>query len=662
MIPILYEKSETAFTSNGICRLPDMIKGLVTEERNGIFIVEFEYPVEGRYFSEIKIGRIIFCSCSQNRKQPFEIYEASKPMKGRVIFYARHLTYRANFIPVEPCTGTNLSATDALTLLKNKAMIQCDLTLESNISTPNTYKQGEVAPLRGRLGGVEGSILDVWGGEYEWDYDYTYQRPKIKLWQNRGQNAGVQIRYGKNLTDLKQDESIENMITGVVLYYKNETECIYSEVVQRNVGGQYTAMPRIGIVDVSGNYPDEPPTVEQLNTAANAYLNSHDIGIPAVSLDVSFVNLADTEEYKNVAVLERVQLCDTVTVEFEKLGVNATAKVVKTVWDFLNDRYESIELGNSRTNISSVIVEQDNTIHDVRENTPSMVDIQGAIDNATQQITGNNGGYVVIKENQYGKPEEILIMDNDNIDDALNIWRWNLGGLGHSNSGYEGPYGTAITQDGKIVADFITAGEMHGDRIKAHTMDADRIGVGVLVSKNSLGQSVNEINMETGAFKLAGGNLEYVANSAFIKLKNNLSLQLNNIPLAGNHYHYRWNNGTISGDTLTWNSTTLSGHNVDIEIDLVAMPYMTLIGLKIGIKANDAALAGFVASGFPTEAHPSRFNNMIPLGETLNQANAIANIQGDLSYPTGNLYLAGIASSAYLDRTFGGSGVYYTGS
>lgn len=660
MIPILYEKNETAFTSNGICRLPDMISGTVTEELNGVFIVEFEYPVDGAFFSEIKIGRIIFCSCSRNNRQPFEIYESSKPINGRVIFYARHLTYRANFIPVKPCRGDYLSATDALNLLKTNSMIECDFTVESNISTPHTYEQTEVAPFRGRLGGVEGSILDIWGGEYEWDYDFTNQCPKIKLWAHRGQETGVQIRYGKNLTDLKQDESIENMITGVVLYYKNETECIYSEVVQRNVGGQYTAMPRIGIVDVSSNYSEEPPTQEILTDAAEEYLDSHNIGVPEVSINVSFVNLADTEEYKNVAVLERVQICDTVTVIFEKLGVSATAKIIRIVWNFLNDRYDSIELGNSRTNISSVIVEQESTI---KNEVPSMVDMQSAIDNATKQITGNNGGYVVIKENQYGKPEEILIMDTDDIDTAVNVWRWNLGGLGHSSDGYDpDAFDVAITQDGKIVADFITAGEMHGDRIKAHTMDADRIGVGVLVSKNSLGQSVNEINMETGAFKLAGGNLEYVADTAFIKLKNNLSLQLNNIPLAGKHYHYRWNNGVISGDTLTWNSATLSGHNVDIEIDLVAMPYMTLIGLKIGIKANDAALAGFVASGFPTEAHPSRFNNMIPLGETLNQANAIANMQGDSSYPTGNLYLAGIASSAYLDRTFGGSGVYYTGS
>lgn len=658
MIPILYEKTETAFTSNGICRLPDMISGTVTEERNGVFIAEFEYPVEGRYFSEIKIGRIIYCTCSQGRKQPFEIYESSKPINGRVIFYARHLTYRANFIPVKPCSGDYLSATDALQLLQTNAMISCDFTLQSNISTAYSYNQDEVAPFRSRLGGVDGAILDIWGGEYEWGYDFDNQRPLIKLWDHRGQETGVQIRYGKNLTDLTQDESIENMITGVVLFYKDDVQCIYSHVAQRNVGQEYTVMPRIGVIDVTADYSEEIPTQAMLDDAAQAYLDSHNIGIPEVSLDVSFVNLADTEEYKNIAVLERVQLCDTVTVIFEKLGVNATAKVIRTVWNFLNDRYDSIELGNSRTNISSVI----GGIETEVEHVPAMM--QGAIDNATRRITGNSGGYVVIKENEHGHPEEILIMDTDNIQTATKVWRWNQAGLGYSDDGYEGTYGLAMTQDGEIVADFITAGEMHGDRIKAHTLNADRIGVGIITSKNADDEVVNTINMETGAFSLAKGNFKYdaIASKPYIELLNNLSLRLNGIPLAGNHYHYRYNNGVISGDTLTWNSATLSGHNVDIEIDLVAMPYMTLIGLKISIKANEAALAGFVASGFPTEAHPSRFHNMIPLGETLNQANAIANIQGDLSYPTGSLYLAGIASSAYIDRIFGGSGVYYTGS
>ncbi len=601
MIPILYEKTETAFNSNGICRLPDMIAGKVTEERNGMFIAEFEYPVEGRYFSEIKIGRIIWCSCSQGRKQPFEIYESSKPINGRVIFYARHLTYRANFIPVTPFTATGVSATDALNALKTNAMISCDFTMESTILTLNTYKQNEVAPLRGRLGGVEGSILDVWGGEYEWDYDFTNQRPKIKLWQNRGQNTGVQIRYGKNLTDLKQDESIENMITGVVLYYKDDVQCIYSDVKQRDVGGQYTTMPRIGIIDVTGDYPETVPTKAQLNAKAETYLNNHDIGIPKISLDVSFVNLADTEEYKNVAVLERVQLCDTVTVEFEKLGVNATAKVVKTVWDFLNDRYESIELGNSRTNISSVIVEQDNVI---KNEVPSTVDMQSAIDAATRRITGNNGGYVVIKSTETGYPEEILIMNSPDKDLATAVWRWNQAGLGFSKSYSAMSYPLAMTVDnegnGYINADFITAGQMSGDRIIANTLNGDRIeGASITAGKIAGGTITGD---KIAGTTITGGNLadgcisaaKINAGAVTAAKLDTYALYVNGLPLAGATYDCRstWDNG---GSLISWGSEMSRSSAMSTSLaafaNVVIFPSMIVVNGALFIDPNKAVTA-----------------------------------------------------------------------
>lgn len=498
MIPILYEKTETAFTSNGICRLPDMISGTVTEERNGIFIAEFEYPVDGENYSEIQMGRIIYCSCSFGKKQPFEIYESSKPINGRVIFYARHLTYRGNFIPIAPFTVSNVSATDALNAFKNHVMspCTCPFTFESTISTLNTYKQDEPAALRSRLGGVEGSILDVWGGEYEWDYDYTNQRPKIKLWGNRGQETDVVIKYGKNLTDLQQDESIENMITGVVLFFKDEEECVYSDVKYvPNAGGQYTTYQRIGIVDMSGNY-ETRPTKAQLNTAAESYLVTHAIGVPTVSLNVSFVNLADTEEYKNVAVLERVQLCDTVTVEFEKLGVNATAKVIRTVWDFLNDRYNSVELGNSRTNISSAIIEQENSIKELESeanNSASLVDVQQAIDRATALITGATGGYVVIEQDAVtGYPKEIFIMDTPSTQTAQHVWRWNMSGLGYSSTGINGPYTSAFAVDGQgtgyLNTQFIVANSLSGEKITGNSIDAAKLSVSAqqTIVKNSV--------------------------------------------------------------------------------------------------------------------------------------------------------------------------------
>lgn len=660
MIPILYEKTETAFTSNGICRLPDMISGTVTEERNGIFIAEFEYPVDGENYAEIQIGRIIFCSCSQGNKQPFEIYEASRPINGRVLFVARHLTYRGNFIPIEPFTMNNATALAVMESMRDNHVIgrndttpiTCPFSFDSTISTLNNYKQDEPAVLRSRLGGVEGSILDVYGGEYEWGYDFTNQRPLIKLWAHRGANRGVQIKYGKNLTDLQQDETIENMITGVVAFYKNEETCVYSDVVKANVGGQYTDYPRISTLDVSGDFPEVVPTKAQLNAKAQSYIDSHDIGVPEVNLSISFVNLADTEEYKDVAVLEQVKLCDTVEVVFEKLGVSAISKVVKTIWNILLDKYDGIELGEGRTNIATQIIEQDDAIRDIKENVPQLVDVQAAIDRATKLITGATGGYVVIKQDDNtGYPKEILIMDTPDINTATKVWRWNIAGLAYSSQGYvPSAFDVAITMAGEILGKFIAANSIEGNSIKANAittdkldakavtaakidsgavttdkLDAravtsDKIAANAITANMISGQltdaqiaglaatklsgqintgSIGWINLSDGTFKLAGGRFKYT-NGSYIELLNNLSLQLNGVPLAGRRYYF---------DT-TDASTRYVFTDIYAEVQwafalVVVYPYQVTIELKFElVKTNVISANTMICKNLPAEATP----------------------------------------------------------
>lgn len=653
MIPILYEKTETAFTSNGICRLPDMISGTVTEERNGIFIAEFEYPVDGENYAEIQIGRIIFCSCSQGNKQPFEIYEASRPINGRVLFVARHLTYRGNFIPVAPFTMSNATPASVMEGLRTHTMspCTCPFTFESTIATQNNYKQDEPAVLRSRLGGVEGSILDIYGGEYEWGYDFTNQRPLIKLWGNRGANRGVQIKYGKNLTDLQQDETIENMITGVVAFYKNEETCVYSDVIYANVGGQYTDYPRISTLDVSADY-ESVPTKAQLNAKAQSYIDSHDIGVPEVNLSISFVNLADTEEYKDVAVLEQVKLCDTVEVVFEKLGVSAISKVVKTIWNILLDKYDSIELGESRTNIATQIIEQDDAIREIKENVPQLVDVQAAIDRATKLITGATGGYVVIKQDENtGYPQEILIMDTPNINTATKVWRWNIAGLAYSSQGYvPSAFDVAITMAGEIVGKFIAANSIEGNSIKANAITTDKLDAKAVtaakidsgavttdkldaravtsdkIAANAItagmisGQLTDEqiaglaatklsgqintgsigwIKLSDGTFSLAGGRFKYT-NGSYIELLNNLSLQLNGVPLAGRRYYFD------TTDASTRDVFTDIYAEVQWAFALVVVyPYQVTIELQFElVKTNVIPANTMICKNLPAEATP----------------------------------------------------------
>lgn len=387
--------------------------------------------------------------------QGFQIYKITKPINGIITIYAEHISYQLSSIPVSPFTAT--STAEALTGLSDHAAVECPFTFWTDKTTSADFAVTEPSSIRSRLGGVSGSILDVYGGEYEFN-NYT-----VKLWNKRGADNGVALRYGKNITDLEQEENISNTITGIYPYWKGAEED-YVELPEKVIlsdKAENYPYPRIAAVDFSGEF-EEKPTEAQLRSKSETYIKQSGIGVPTVSIKVSFIALWQTEEYKEIAPLERVQICDDVTVEFDQLGVSTKAEVIKTVYNVLLDRYDTIELGESRTNLASDLVYQQQEI----SKKPSTSFLQNAVTNATNWITGANGGYVVLHKNADGQPYEILILDTPDISTAKDIWRWNQGGLGHSKNGYSGPYTTAITQDGQIVADFITAGTMMANVIK----------------------------------------------------------------------------------------------------------------------------------------------------------------------------------------------------
>ncbi len=350
----------------------------------------------------------------------------------------------------------------AFSNFQTQSAIDNPFTFWTDKTSQGSFTVEVPSSIRSLLGGSEGSILDVYRGEYE------FTRWTVKLWENRGQNNGVAIRYGKNLTDLQQDENISNIATGVYPYWKDSESSIV-ELPEKivNAPGTYS-FQKIIPLDLSQEFKEQP-TEEQLRERAEKYVSDNNIGIPTVSIEVSFQPLEQTEEYKDIALLERVNLCDTVTVEYPELGVSATAKCVKTVYDALKDRYISIELGEAKTNIADTIANQQQEI----EAAPSVSFVQQAISNATNLITGNKGGYVVLRDTNGDKePDEILIMDTPDVNTAQKVWRWNNGGLGFSKTGYNGPYSTAITQDGAIVANFITIGTLIGNLIKTGRIES----------------------------------------------------------------------------------------------------------------------------------------------------------------------------------------------
>lgn len=475
MIPILFPSTATSWTTQGLGALTDATSCTVTEERNGIFELEMQYPMSGIHFSEIQNRCIIFAIPSPYRSaQPFRIYRITKPLGGICTIYARHIAYDLDGVPLKPFTAG--SAAQAIAGLQANAALESPFTFWTDKATVANFAVTVPSATRSVLGGQTGSVLDVYGGEYEWD-GYT-----VKLYNQRGQDNGVLISYGKNLTDLEQDENISNVVTGILPYWADQDgNLVTGEIV--NAPGTYD-FQKVVPVDFSQDF-ETAPTLEQLQEAAEDYVTANKVGIPEVSLAVGFVQLEQTEEYKHLALLEKCDLCDTVTVQFEKLGVNAKAEIVKIVTDVLLERYKSVEIGSIRPNIATTIAGQQQEIQEK----PTTSAMQQAVNNATNWIT-NGQGYVVAVKDDNGSWTEILIMDTPDIATATKVWRWNGGGLGYSTNGYNGPYTTAITQDGSIVADFITTG----------TLTASIITAGILQSANGK----TSINLETGVAQING--------------------------------------------------------------------------------------------------------------------------------------------------------------
>ena len=470
MTPILYAPTETDFTTLGIGTLTDCVSCQVTEERNGPYELTMEYSVDGAHYKEIKVDAVVKAQTGERTGlQLFRIYAVSRPIGGIVTVNAEHVSYQLNSIPVSPFAAS--SAAEALGGLTSNSAVDNPFSVWTDVAATGQFAVTAPSSFRSRLGGVEGSVLDVYGGEYEWD------NFAVKLHAARGRDDGVSILYGKNLIDLKQEESIANLVTGVYPYW-TDGDGGYKELPEKIIALQSSfAYPRVIPLDLSAEFEEQPPE-EELRTKAEDYIDKTDLKKPKVSITVSFIQLWQTEGYKDIAALERVGLCDTVTVRFDRLGVDVKAKIVKTVYDCLQERYISMDIGDVRSNLADTITEQQAAI----KKTPSTSFMQAAIDRATKAIAGAEKGCFVT--NPPKDPQEALILDKPGIENAEKLWRWNMGGFGYSKNGYAGPYETAITMDGEIVADFITTGILTANLIKA----------GVLQSLNG----VTSIDMETG--------------------------------------------------------------------------------------------------------------------------------------------------------------------
>ena len=468
MKPILFDKSATTFTSNGLGRL-DFISCKVTEERNGIFELEAEIAESALHSSQLEMNSIICAPYYPGGSlQAFRVAQITKPISGKYKIYAQHLSYQLTLIPVMPFSVTAAANACQTTLNKfvSEAVENCPFTFTTDVTTVSSYKQTVPASIRSRMGGVEGSVIDQFGGEWEYDNYNVY------LKNHRGVTTPtVSLRYGKNITDLEQEQNIESTITGIVPYWTDseggETVTLPEKSIDSAYAGNYP-FKRTTAYDFSGSF-EEKPTESQLRTKAQAYVNSSGIGIPVVSIKVSFIDLAQTEEYKDVASLQNVKLCDVINVEFEKYGISTTAKVVKTVYDVLADRYESIEVGSVRTGLTTTIsdtnaanistmefkfgqasAETDAKITDATQDFPTHDEVQQDIDNATAWLTSTDGVMRALL-NSNDEWQSLLFMDENATATTGNVMRLNKNGIGFSFTGWNGTFYQGWTMDGKIL-------------------------------------------------------------------------------------------------------------------------------------------------------------------------------------------------------------------
>lgn len=509
MIPILYANGETRFITNGIGRLSDCIRCVCIEERNGTYEVEFDYPITGEHFDEIKIGRLVACTHDDRHDiQPFIIYARSVPdLNGVVTFYAHHISYRLSDIVVEPFAASSVA--EALQLISSKSVNANPFTFWTDKTTTANFEIDVPKNARNILGGEEGSILDVFGAG-----DYEFDKFQVKLYAHRGVDSDVEIRYSKNLTNLSEDIDNSGTYNAIVPYWADadgnyvslpekmivfsgtEPEIAYltdhNLIILRTETNEpievaFTVADAVPM-DLSDAF-EEQPTVAQLRAAAIARFERSDAWLPNENLKVDFIQLAQTEEFAEYAALQRVSLCDTVSVYYPQVGIaKVKQRVVKVAYNVLLDRYDSIELGTVQTSLGQQIKS------DILKDVPTTSMMDAAIEYATDLIRGGLGGYVVMTPGAKGYPEEILIMDSPSVDTAVNVWRFNKGGLGHSSNGYQGPFSDiALTADGKINASMITTGYLSANRIKA----------GIISDE----EGYNSWNLSSGKFVTTSGKI-----------------------------------------------------------------------------------------------------------------------------------------------------------
>ena len=488
----------------------------VEESRNGIYELEMVYPANGIHASEIATRRLLKVKPNYtDEPQLFRIYKVGKILAGQFTVRACHISYDMNGLTI--ASGEANNPVSACQLLQSAAP---GYTFSTDKTGAADFKITEPSSVRSWLAGKTGSLLDVYGtGEYYFDNFNVY----LKL--HRGVTTPrTTIRYGKNLMQLSQELSSENLATSVQAYWKSsEGEVVVGNEIST---GLTLDAPRKMVLDCSQDF-QELPTVADLDAAASAYISGHELTVPTNNITLDFAQTG--------LIKDRVDLCDVVNIYYEAYGITASAKCIRTKWDCIEERYIETEFGDAKSSLSDILagnteaiasaagaaadalavakskkrtflstpvppydvgdiwINEEKILYCITAKTSSgtfseddwsdvdtidSTTMEDAIKSATDIITGTTGGYVILHctnpdpSKRYNPPNELLVVNNPDLSQATQVWRWNLGGLGFATSYASSDYRTALTRDGKINADMITTGTLNASLAKIINLTA----------------------------------------------------------------------------------------------------------------------------------------------------------------------------------------------
>lgn len=366
MKPILYKANEATFETYGLGEI-DATKALVTRERNGNYTLYIEYPASGRLASVFKNDmRIKSDAGLRTKNQTFYISRILKSSKGIIKIYAKHISHLTEFMAIRNKTIVNGTASSALSIWASNTLGGVRFDTWSDITTSNrtSWDIANFKNAREALGGKEGSILDVWGGEFEFD------NTTIRLHKQLGRKSPIVLEYGRNILSAEDEQDIGATYTSIYPYatYTPEStgstdghsEAITVELPEKYIDSKYVGLyneRRVEIVDFSSSFKEkEVPTAEKLKSLANAYIINNNVGLPKINTKIEYVDLSNAQDHASNRILEEAELCDIVPIYYPPIGITSEdGKLTTIVFDVLRGVNDSVEVGTIGEGIRSAM-------------------------------------------------------------------------------------------------------------------------------------------------------------------------------------------------------------------------------------------------------------------------------------------------------------------